>query len=146
MEFANRKACVEHYQAQFGNLPRYMIEMALDYDLATSDGAASNEKPLTGKEKRRLKQAKQEHVPIERELTKQIQEALKEGKRLEIDSAQVVRVEDYVEPPKMKGYINADGVDAAEQLKLLNQEQVSEPIVIEEEGSTIEEIGFDAVF
>ena len=81
MEFANRKACVEHYQAQFDNLPRYMIEMALDYDLATSDGAASNEKPLTGKEKRRLKQAKQEHVPIERELTKQIQEALKEGKR-----------------------------------------------------------------
>ena len=121
-----------------------MIEMALDYDLATSDGAASNEKPLTGKEKRRLKQAKQEHVPIERELTKQIQEALKEGRRLDIDSAHVVRAEDYSEPPKMKGYINADGVDAAEQLKLLNQEQASEPT--EEQCCSIEEIGFDAEF
>jgi len=143
MEFANRKACVEHYQAQFGNLPRYMIEMALDYDLATSDGAASNEKPLTGKEKRRLKQAKQEHVPIERELTKQIQEALKEGKRLEIDSAHVVRAEDYNEPPKMKGYINADGVDAAEQLQQIqDKDACQEP----EPSLELEEIGFDDDF
>ena len=139
MEFANRKACVEHYQAQFGNLPRYMIEMALDYDLATSDGAASNEKPLTGKEKRRLKQAKQEHVPIERELTKQIQEALKEGKRLEIDSAHVVRAEDYNEPPKMKGYINADGVDAAEQLRLAQdaEPELKKCLTLERDGALI---------
>ena len=32
MEFANRKACIDHYEDQFPNLPRYMIEMALDYD------------------------------------------------------------------------------------------------------------------
>ena len=42
MEFANRKACIEHYQGQFPNLPRYMIEMALGYDL---QNGASNEKP-----------------------------------------------------------------------------------------------------
>ena len=122
-----------------------MIEMALDYDLATSEGAASNEKPLTGKEKRRLKQAKQEHVPIERELTKQIKQALKEGKCLEIDCAQVVRREEYIEPPKMKGYINMDGVDAAEQLKVWNQDQqATEPEP--EEQCSIQEIGFDDDF
>ena len=49
MEFVNRKACIEHYQDQFPNLPRYMIEMALDYDLAQGEGSASNEKPMTGK-------------------------------------------------------------------------------------------------
>jgi hypothetical protein len=46
MEFKSRKACIEHYQEQYPNLPRYMIEMALNYDL--SEGAHTNEKPLTG--------------------------------------------------------------------------------------------------
>ena len=44
MEFVNRKACIEHYQEQFPRLPRYMVEMALDYDL--SNGGESNEKPV----------------------------------------------------------------------------------------------------
>ena len=45
MEFANREACINHYQEQFPRLPRYMIQMALDYDLNHS--GSSNEKPLT---------------------------------------------------------------------------------------------------
>ena len=137
MEFASRKACIEHYQSQFSNLPRYMIEMALDYDLA--EGATSNEKPLTGKEKRRQKQVKKEHVPVEREFSKHIKEALKQGKRLEIDSAQVVRAEDYVEPPKMKGYINADGVDAAEQLRLAQdaEPELKKCLTLERDGALI---------
>ena len=55
MEFPSRKKCIEHYQDQFPELPRYMIEMALDYDLAQGDGSTSSEKPLTGKEKRKQK-------------------------------------------------------------------------------------------
>eukprot|EP01044_Picomonas_judraskeda_P001850 COSAG03_NODE_119_length_12315_cov_126.503847_1_plen_56_part_10 len=51
MEFPSRKKCIEYYQDQFPDLPRYMIEMALEYDLAQGDGSSSNEKPLTGKEK-----------------------------------------------------------------------------------------------
>ena len=30
MEFASRHQCIEHFQGQFPNLPRYMIEMATD--------------------------------------------------------------------------------------------------------------------
>lgn len=107
MEFANRKACIEHYQDQFPNLPRYMIEMALDYDLAT--GAPSNEKPLTGKEKRKQKQLKKKQEPLKRELNVQIQDALKTGKRLEIDCAKVLKAEDYEMPPFVPGHIEVDG-------------------------------------
>ena len=75
MEFASRKKCIEHYQDQFPNLPRCMIEMALDYDLAQGDGSASNEKPLTGKQKRQQKQVKKTHDPVKRELNETIQNA-----------------------------------------------------------------------
>ena len=106
MEFANRKACIEHYQEQFPNLPRYMVELALDYDLAT--GAATNEKPLTGKEKRKQKQAKKKQEPVKRELNEKIKEALKSGKRLEVDSVKVVKAEDYEMPPFLPGHIDID--------------------------------------
>ena len=65
MEFANREACINHYQEQFPRLPRYMIQMALDYDL--NQGGSSNEKPLTNKEKRKQKQAKKAQPPVTRE-------------------------------------------------------------------------------
>ena len=32
MEFASRSKCIDHFQ-EFPNLPRYMIEIALGYDL-----------------------------------------------------------------------------------------------------------------
>jgi len=107
MEFVNRKACIEHYQEQFPRLPRYMVEMALDYDL--SNGGESNEKPLTGKQKRRRK----------KDLTKQtkhtsvqdmIQEAVKEGKPIEIDCARIIKKGEYVMPPLVKGYVSTEGI------------------------------------
>ena len=118
MEFANRKACIEHYQDQFPNLPRYMIEMALDYDLAQGEGSASNEKPLTGKEKRKLKQAKKKSEPVKRELNEKIQDALKSGKRLEIDCAKVVKAEEYQMPPFIPGHIAVDGAEVAQDSKI----------------------------
>ena len=60
MEFASRSKCIEHFQDQFPNLPRYMVEMALDYDL--SNGAVSNEKPQTGKERRKAKKHAKEQA------------------------------------------------------------------------------------
>ena len=36
MEFHNRKACIDYYDAQFPHLPRYMIEMAFDLDQTQS--------------------------------------------------------------------------------------------------------------
>ena len=116
MEFANRKACVEYYEDQFPNLPRYMIEMALDYDLAT--GAPSNEKPLTGKEKRKLKQQKKKQEPVKRELNEKIQDALKSGKRLELDCAKVLKAEDYEMPPFLPGHIDIDGAEVAQGPKI----------------------------
>jgi hypothetical protein len=116
MEFASRKECIGHYQDQFPNLPRYMIEMALDYDLAQGDGSASNEKPLTGKQKRQQKQVKKTHEPVKRELNETIQDALETGKSLEIDCAQVLTAEEYEMPPFIKGYIEVDGNAVAQAM------------------------------
>ena len=131
MEFASRKKCIEHYQDQFPNLPRYMIEMALDYDLAQGEGSASNEKPLTGKQKRQQKQVKKTQEPVKRELNETIQDALETGKSLEIDCAQVVKAEEYEMPPFIKGHIEVDGS------KLAQAAAQEEPL---------EEIGFDEDF
>ena len=116
MEFANRKACIAHYEDQFPNLPRYMIEMALDYDLAT--GAPSNEKPLTGKEKRKQKQLKKKQEPVKRELNEKIQDALKSGKRLEIDCAKIVKADEYEMPPFVPGHIDVDGAEVAQDPRI----------------------------
>ena len=129
MEFANRTACINHYQDQFPNLPRYMIEMALDYDL--QHGGSSNEKPKTSKEKRQLKKTQKDQVPITREINKTIQHALANGEFLEIDSAKVVKAEDYVMPPMMKGAINVDG--ALFKSKLEPEPQVE---VVEDDADT----------
>ena len=131
MEFASRKECIGHYQDQFPNLPRYMIEMALDYDLAQGEGSASNEKPLTGKQKRQQKQVKKTQEPVKRELNETIQDALETGKSLEIDCAQVVKAEEYKMPPFIKGHIEVDGS------KLAQAAAQEEPL---------EEIGFDEEF
>ena len=132
MEFASRKKCIEHYQDQFPNLPRYMIEMALDYDLAQGEGSASNEKPLTGKQKRQQKQVKKTHDPVKRELNETIQNALETGKPLEIDCAQVIKAEEYEIPPFMKGHIEVDGNAVAQ--------------AVAQEEPEIEEIDFDSDF
>ena len=116
MEFASRKECIGHYQDQFPNLPRYMIEMALDYDLAQGEGSASNEKPLTGKQKRQQKQVKKTQEPVKRELNDTIQDALETGKSLEIDCAQVVKAEEYEMPPFIKGHIEVDGNAVAQAM------------------------------
>ena len=134
MEFASRRKCIEHYQDQFPNLPRYMIEMALDYDLAQGEGSASNEKPLTGKQKRQQKQVKKTREPVKRELNETIQDALETGKSLEIDCAQVVTADEYEMPPFIKGYIEVDGNAVAEQIQEL------------EPQPEIEEIGFNEEF
>ena len=82
MEFVSRKTCIEHYESQFPNLPRYMIEMALDYDLA--QGGSSNEKPATGKEKRKAKKAAKEREPIKREVNELIKHAMATATPLEM--------------------------------------------------------------
>ena len=132
MEFASRKKCIEHYQDQFPHLPRYMIEMALDYDLAQGDGSSSNEKPLTGKQKRQLKQAAKKHESVaqRREINQTIQECLESGKPLEIDCAKVVKADEYEMPPFIEGHIEVDGSKL-----VAAQEPEPEP--------EIEEIAFD---
>ena len=115
MEFVSRKTCIEHYESQFPNLPRYMIEMALDYDLA--QGGSSNEKPATGKEKRKAKKAAKEREPIKREVNELIKHAMATATPLEIDCGRVIKGENYTLPPKMPGYVNIDGDEAVAQLE-----------------------------
>ena len=108
MEFPNRVKCIEHYQSQFPNLPRYMIEMALDYDL--ENGGASNEKPKTGKEKRKIRQLKQKHASSGRQV-----ETLEPGVTVESDSVSVVSESEYELPPFLPGYICVDGMEEVEK-------------------------------
>ena len=88
-----------------------MIQMALDYDLNHS--GSSNEKPLTNKEKRKLKQAKKAQQPVKRDFEEQIKSKLENGEFLEFDCAKVLKAEDYEMPPMMKGAINVDGAEYA---------------------------------
>ena len=92
--------------------------------LSIQHGGSSNEKPKTSKEKRQLKKTQKDQVPIKREINETIQHALANGEFLEIDSAKVVKAEDYVMPPMMKGAINVDG--ALFQSKLEPEPQVEE--------------------
>ena len=126
MEFASRKECIGHYQDQFPNLPRCMIEMALDYDLAQGDGSASNEKPLTGKQKRQQKQVKKAREPVKRELNETIKDALETGKPLEIDCAQVLTADEYEMPPFIKGHIEVDGNAVAQAMTRQGEPEIEE--------------------
>ena len=128
MEFANREACINHYQDQFPRLPRYMIQMALDYDL--NQGGSSNEKPLTNKEKRKQKQAKKAQPPVTREFEEQLKSKLENGEFLEFECAKVVKGEDYVMPPMMQGAVNVDG---AEYAKLQEQKQSDAKLKLSDE-------------
>ena len=112
MEFPNRKSCIDHYEAQFPNLPRYMIEIALDYDLSQK---ASEKKPLTGAQRRKQKRERVE--PVKREINEFIQDALANAKPLELDCATIVRGEDYKAPPNVKGFVEIDGVVEAKALQ-----------------------------
>lgn len=105
MEFSSRKRCIEHFQGEFPNLPSYMIEMALDYDL--QNGGTSNEKPLTGKQKRQQKAVKAEQP----ERDNSMQELIAGGGPLEIDAVSVVPASEYVMPPFVKGCIDTTQKD-----------------------------------
>jgi hypothetical protein len=104
MEFVNRKSCIEHYHSQFPNLPRYMIEMALDYDL--QNGGASSEKPMTGAQKRKAKKVKAQQP--ERNTT--LRDALRSGELVEIDGVRVIPQEEFQQAPFVEGYISLDGM------------------------------------
>jgi len=54
MEFANRDSCVTHYMGLYPHLPKYIVEIALDYDL--------NKVKPTGKQKRALNAQRQRNV------------------------------------------------------------------------------------
>ena len=112
MEFPNRKSCIDHYEAQFPNLPRYMIEIALDYDLSQK---ASEKKPLTGAQRRKQKRERVE--PVKREINEFIQDALANAKPLELDCATIVRGEDYKAPPNVNGFVEIDGEVEAKALR-----------------------------
>ena len=132
MEFPNRKACIDHYEAQFPNLPRYMIEMALDYDLSQQ---ASEKKPLTGAQRRKQKRERAEPSskaePVKREINEFIQDALANAKPLELDCATIVRGEDYQAPPNVKGFVEIDGEVEAKALQA-QADQVQVQVQVQE--------------
>ena len=92
----------------------------------------------SGRQKRKQKQVKKKQEPIKRELNEKIQDALKSGKRLEIDCAKIVKADEYEMPPFVAGHIEVDGANLMQQL-----EPEPEPEI--EEIEEIQEIE-DAVF
>ena len=123
MEFESRKSCIEHYQGQFPNLPRYMIEMALDYDL--QNGGTTNEKPKTNKEKRKQKQATKAREKRDTTFQDTLEEALNTGKPLEIDCATIIKASEFKQAPFVSGYISVDGMevkDMMEQVEITEEE------------------------
>ena len=123
MEFASRSKCIDHFQEQFPNLPRYMIEIALDYDL--ENGGGTNEKPKTGKEKRKARKNKKEQVK-RGQLNTELKEALESGKQLEIDCAKVIPRELYEPAPFLPGHIEVDGSAVAESFEMVeNSEEIN---------------------
>ena len=54
---------------------------------------------------------KKKQEPIKRELNEKIQDALKSGKRLEIDCAKIVKADEYEMPPFVPGHIDVDGAE-----------------------------------
>ena len=96
MEFHSRKACIDYYAENFPHLPRFMIEMALDYDLDQSN------KKMTGSERRKLKRAQ----PVQED---------KEAVGVVVSgAARVVKAEDYIPAPMIKGAIEVDGAKVIE--------------------------------
>ena len=93
MEFHSRKACVDYYSEQYPHLPKYMVEIALDYDLEQSN------KKMTGAERRKLKRATKEIV-LEDNCVSELKSC---------GSAQVVTPKEYTMPPMVKGAIEVDG-------------------------------------
>jgi len=110
MEFSSREKCIEYHSEQFPNLPRYMIELALDYDLRTT-------KPMTGREKRKQKREVQEGKSKCIERGRWLQDKLENAEQLELDAGAVIPASEYVMPPFVKGHIECDGAQVAEQLR-----------------------------
>eukprot|EP01051_Picozoa_sp_SAG22_P015391 SAG22_NODE_2001_length_3168_cov_24.284132_4_plen_126_part_00 len=118
MEFHSRKACLDYYTDQYPHLPKYMVEMAMDYDLEQSN------KKMTGAERRKLKHVK----PVQREsrLT-EITPGVTYG------TAKVVSPDEYVMAPMIKGAIEIDGA------KINSEDFVENKIFIDTNGR-IEEL------
>eukprot|EP01052_Picozoa_sp_SAG31_P011861 SAG31_NODE_682_length_12841_cov_13.637655_6_plen_118_part_00 len=108
MEFHSRKACIEYFDAQYPHLPRYMIEMAYDYEEAQS------KKKMTGSERRALKRVS----------TSEKSERLTLTPGVSYGTAQVVSANEYTMPPMIQGTIEVDGAKLMESLETSEKEAV----------------------
>ena len=69
---------------------------------------------------------KKKQEPIKRELNEKIQDALKSGKRLEIDCAKIVKADEYEMPPFVAGHIEVDGAKVVQQLEPEPEPEIEE--------------------
>lgn len=76
----------------------------MEYDL--QNGATSNEKPTTGKQKRQQKALKEQH----KDRDHSVQQSIESGKAVEVDAVKIIPKSEYVMPPFVPGYINVDGL------------------------------------
>ena len=66
--FPNRQACIDHYNEQFPTLPPYLIELALDFDLAHPNAdPAKHVDALNDEAKALAKKLQDEHVQYKKD-------------------------------------------------------------------------------
>jgi hypothetical protein len=105
MEFPSRKDCIEHYQGLYPNIPKFMIDVALEYDLSTQK---QDKKPQTGKARREVKRNKDK-------LGQEAKTSKRGPAQWDSTAFRVVKPEDYTACPMMKGCINVDGCEVVNE-------------------------------
>ena len=84
--------------------------------------------------KRKQKQLKKKQEPVKRELNEKIQDALKTGKRLEIDCAKVLKADEYEMPPFVPGHIEVDGAKVIQESEQEPEiEEIEDAVFIDED-------------
>ena len=62
MEFPNRESCVTHYMGLYPHLPKYIVEVALDYDLNKVKPTGAQKRALNAQRQRNAETREMEHA------------------------------------------------------------------------------------
>jgi hypothetical protein len=118
MEFPSRKHCIDHYADLYPNLARYMIEIALDYDL--------NRVKPTGSQKR----ARKRHTDTRKE----------EADDYDPNTAvKVIAACEKEESTMIEGCIEVDGIEMTENLNIAQSMSGNKSTHISSNDRSIEE-------
>ena len=65
MEFPNRESCVTHYMGLYLHLPKYIVEVALDYNLNKVKPTGAQKRALNAQRQRNADEHEMEHAKFD---------------------------------------------------------------------------------